>query len=312
VCIGGATGRLVKLCQRQRRVQLETSRLLLLRDGDGRQERFLGWRGIRRIALEQNIAADAVALSIKPTLSRVLAIGDNAVDSGEGSLDLARFHFPLGQRRRCERNEVAHSLLAAGRDSSAHFREPSIGALQMPTRPRPEETAVGRQRWHSACAREVDESIDMRRRSSGVPAHHLEHGEVEMPIDGGADVTDSGRARYHLLGDFTRPINLAKRPEDQGLVGRYGNAEVLGKTKGKVAIALRIKDRERAFERNARICKISSKPVRGTVEASSDTSLWRPRPGLDFALDNTAVASGAPSRALSAISIAFPRCAIAS
>src|SRR6185437_7580881 len=57
-------------------------------------------------------------------------------------------------------------------------------------------------------------------------------------------------------------------------------------TKRKVAIALRIKDRERAFERNARICKISSKPVRGTVEASSDTSLWRPRPGLDFALDN--------------------------
>jgi hypothetical protein len=38
---------------------------------------------------------------------------------------------------------------------------------------------------------------------------------------------------------------------------RYGNAEVLGKSKGKVAIALRIiKDRERAFERNARICKI--------------------------------------------------------
>ena len=59
------------------------------------------------------------------------------------------------------------------------------------------------------CAREVDESFDMRRRSSGVPAHHLEHGEVEMPIDGSADVTDSGRARYHLLGDFTRPINLA-------------------------------------------------------------------------------------------------------
>ena len=39
------------------------------------------------------------------------------------------------------------------------------------------------------------------------------------------------------------------RPEDQGQVGRYGNAEVLGKTKGQVAIALRIKDRERAFER---------------------------------------------------------------
>jgi hypothetical protein len=68
---------------------------------------------------------------------------------------------------------------------------------------------------------------------------------------------------------------------------RYGNAEVLGKSKGKVAIALRIiKDRERAFERNARICKISSKPVRGTVEASSDAGFGRPRPDLDFAFDN--------------------------
>ena len=71
-----------------------------------------------------------------------------------------------------------------------------------------------------------------------------------MPIDGGADVADFGRARHHLLGDFARPIDLAKRPEDQGQVGRYGNAEVLGKTKGKLAIALRIKDRERAFKRD--------------------------------------------------------------
>ena len=126
----------------------------------------------------------------------------------------------------------------------------------------------------------------MRRRSGGIPAHHLEHGEVEMPIDGGADVADFGRARHHLLGDFARPIDLAKRPEDQGQVGRYGNAEVLGKTKGKVAIALRIKDRERAFERNARICKISRKPVRGTVDASGDAGLGRPRPSLDFAVDN--------------------------
>ena len=126
----------------------------------------------------------------------------------------------------------------------------------------------------------------MRRRSGGIPARHLEHGEVEMPIDGGADVADFGRAHHHLLGDFARPIDLAERPEDQGQVGRYGNAEVLGKTKGKVAIALRIKDRERAFERNARICKISSKPVRGTVEASSDAGFGRPRPGLDFAFDN--------------------------
>jgi hypothetical protein len=58
----------------------------LLRDGDGGQERLLGRRGIRRIALEQNIAADAVALRVKPTLSRAPAVGEDAVDGGEGSL----------------------------------------------------------------------------------------------------------------------------------------------------------------------------------------------------------------------------------
>jgi hypothetical protein len=35
VGVGGASGRLTKLCQRKRRAQLEASRLLLLRDGNG-------------------------------------------------------------------------------------------------------------------------------------------------------------------------------------------------------------------------------------------------------------------------------------
>jgi hypothetical protein len=33
---------------------------LLLRNGDGGQEGFLGRRPVRRIALEQNVAADSV------------------------------------------------------------------------------------------------------------------------------------------------------------------------------------------------------------------------------------------------------------
>jgi hypothetical protein len=41
----------------QSRAQLETPRLLLLRDGDCSEERLLGRRRIRRIALEQNLAA---------------------------------------------------------------------------------------------------------------------------------------------------------------------------------------------------------------------------------------------------------------
>ena len=108
-----------------------------------------------------------------------------------------------------------------------------------------------------------------------------------MPIDGGADVTDSGRARYHLLGDFARPINLAQRPQDQapsrplwkrrgpGQNERQGRYRARG---SKIASA-------RSSETRA-ICKISSEPVRGTVKASSDASFWRSWPGLDFAHEN--------------------------
>jgi hypothetical protein len=55
-----ATGRLIKLCQRERRAQLEAPRLLLLGDCDGGEEGFFGWSRVRRIALEQYLAPNAV------------------------------------------------------------------------------------------------------------------------------------------------------------------------------------------------------------------------------------------------------------
>src|SRR5215469_15299908 len=58
--IGGSVRRVIELRQRERRAQLETARLLLLRDGDCREERILGRGRIRRIALEQNLAAQTV------------------------------------------------------------------------------------------------------------------------------------------------------------------------------------------------------------------------------------------------------------
>jgi hypothetical protein len=44
--LGRPTGGSIKLRQRQRRAQLKTLRLLLLRDGDSGEEGFLGQRGI--------------------------------------------------------------------------------------------------------------------------------------------------------------------------------------------------------------------------------------------------------------------------
>ena len=56
--------------------------------------------GIRRIALEQDFAADAMALRVKPTLSSTLGLGDDAVDGRVRGFDFAGFRFGLGQRGR--------------------------------------------------------------------------------------------------------------------------------------------------------------------------------------------------------------------
>src|SRR6516164_6236739 len=55
--------------QAHRGTQLKGPGLLLLRDGDCSKECFLGWRRARRIALEQNFAAQAMQQSVAPVLS---------------------------------------------------------------------------------------------------------------------------------------------------------------------------------------------------------------------------------------------------
>ena len=55
-----------------RRAQLKTSRLLLTGDGDGGKERVLRGRGVRGIVLRQNLAADAMEVSVAPVLSCLL------------------------------------------------------------------------------------------------------------------------------------------------------------------------------------------------------------------------------------------------
>ena len=63
--VGVAAARLIMLRQRERRAQLKAPRLLLLRDSDCGEEGFFGRRRIRRIALEQNLAADAMRFGLE-------------------------------------------------------------------------------------------------------------------------------------------------------------------------------------------------------------------------------------------------------
>jgi nucleotide-binding universal stress UspA family protein len=79
-----------------RRAQLEAPRLLLLGDGNGGEECFLGWRCIRGIAPEQNLAADAVQQRVGPMFSRLTHERQRVLDAGQSSSGAFRLCLNLG------------------------------------------------------------------------------------------------------------------------------------------------------------------------------------------------------------------------
>ena len=67
--VRGTTRGIIKACQIESCAQLKTACLLLLCDGDSSEECILGRCGIRRIALEQNLATQAMQESVAPAFS---------------------------------------------------------------------------------------------------------------------------------------------------------------------------------------------------------------------------------------------------
>ena len=94
--VGGTSGRLIKLRQRERRTQLEASRLLLLRDSDCREEGFLGRCDVNWIALEQYFTPDAMGLGFEPTVASPLGLCEGAIDSCVRGFELPFFRLNLG------------------------------------------------------------------------------------------------------------------------------------------------------------------------------------------------------------------------
>ena len=90
VGVGGAGGRLIELGERKRREQLVAARALLLRDGDGGLEGFLGGRRIGEVALQENFAAQAINERVRAMFSLFLSdrqrwsIVASALSAGHG------------------------------------------------------------------------------------------------------------------------------------------------------------------------------------------------------------------------------------
>jgi hypothetical protein len=86
------------------------------RDRDRGLQRLLDRSGIGRVALQQNLGADAVHLRFVPMLLGALGVGERVFQTPELGIDLAGTRFSFGQGRPetgQEPNDVRASAISA-------------------------------------------------------------------------------------------------------------------------------------------------------------------------------------------------------
>ena len=109
-------------------MQAEAARLLRFRDGDGGEERLFGRRRVRRIALQQDIAADAVERGVGPVLSRLIRKRQRSIDPRLGGFRVIPLGFQLGEppleERRKHLVSVAKVCRQGSRDSDTPVSRP--------------------------------------------------------------------------------------------------------------------------------------------------------------------------------------------
>src|SRR5262249_38325335 len=99
VRLASAAGRLIKLRQRQRRLQLEALRRLLLRDGDGGEEGFFSPPRVRWTVLQQYLATDAVEESVGPVCPHLRGKCHRCINPGKrGWRAVILLCFNLGKK----------------------------------------------------------------------------------------------------------------------------------------------------------------------------------------------------------------------
>ena len=101
-----------------------------------------------------------------------------------------------------------------------------------------------------------------RGRPPDVSGDNLEHQPVHHPISRGRKVPQALKSSGHPVDKLARAIELAKRPEHDGEIGRGGNADILAEAKGEIAVSLRIEDRQRLLEMPASVDETAGKPFR--------------------------------------------------
>ena len=133
--VGGAGGGLVEFGERKRRPQFETLRLLSLRDRDGGEEGLFGRRWVRRIALQQDPAPDAMEQGVGPVQACPIRERQSFVDQLQGPIRVIPLGFELGEQALEDRHEQLVSLAEIRRQRFPESRHSTFAISEPGPRP---------------------------------------------------------------------------------------------------------------------------------------------------------------------------------
>ena len=110
------------LGEQKRGAQFETAGLLRMGDGDGSPEDFLGGGRVRRIALEQDLAAEAVQKGVTGPLSRLARQSQSFVDPAQSAFGVGPFCFEFGGQALKERDSPPVAQVDVCGQGASQFR----------------------------------------------------------------------------------------------------------------------------------------------------------------------------------------------
>ena len=126
---------MVELGERKRREQAEAARALLLRDGDGGLESFLGRRRVSRVALQQDFAAQAMEERELRTLPELMRESQRLVNASQRLFRAQCLRLELREKRVEERRGEHLALIRESRQRLPKFCGGGRGIME--TAPRP-------------------------------------------------------------------------------------------------------------------------------------------------------------------------------
>ena len=223
VRIGATAGRLIELGERERSAQAEAARPLTLSDGNGGPVGFFGGRRIRRIALQQRFAANAMQFCIEGALASPIRRRQRVVEDGNSAVDIVGASFGFCEGNLDESVEHQGILVAQKLDPVTHALEPTFLRAGQTFEKNPIRSPLRQ----IVFTRESSEFNGVRCGTREVPAHQFEHCREHCPKCARADIGETRDPRLSTANVRNRAFDVAQRPQYKPEVEHCRDADVV-------------------------------------------------------------------------------------